>query len=274
MPGIRSANRRTNRRDFVLGLKSGDPKFLQLRQTMQDRRSWRNRITAKKQRQFGQLRARHQPKADRVGPGDGAIKAGIALHRIDVDLLDMATDLGGLAIGVPSVQRGDIGLGQQRVLGKLAVQPVDQRRAVAVKHPQRQPQRPHILAAQRFLVAKAKGLHRFQRQRGNIKRQQLPLGKRAILQRIGLVFGLLEVALGELAAVGDDQATGLQRLHVHFQPGRVHRHQHIGGVASGSNFGAAEIDLKRRHAKQRALRRADFGGEIGEGRKIIASERG
>ena len=36
----------------------------------------------------------------------------------------------------------------------------------------------------------------------------------------------------------------------------------------------AEIDLEGGDAERRALRRADFGGEIGEGRKVVAGERG
>jgi hypothetical protein len=64
------------------------------------------------------------------------------------------------------IERGDVGLGQLRVLGELGLQPRDDRRAVAVEHPQREAQRPHVLAAQRFLVAEAEGLHRFQRQLG------------------------------------------------------------------------------------------------------------
>src|SRR3546814_3465670 len=84
---------------------------------------------------------------------------------IDVILLHRAADLGGLAIGMARVQRGDIGVGDGRVLCELRLQPVDQRLAVAVEHPKRQAQRPHVLAAQRFLVAKAEGLHRVQRKR-------------------------------------------------------------------------------------------------------------
>ena len=55
---------------------------------------------------------------------------------------------------------------------------------------------------------------------------------------------------------------------------RVHRDEHVGLVAGGLDRGRAEIDLEGGDAEGRALRSADFGGEIGEGCKIIAGERG
>jgi hypothetical protein len=45
------------------------------------------------------------------------------------------------------------------VLGELGVQPSTIGCAIAVEHPEREAQRPHVLAAQRFLVAEAEGLH-------------------------------------------------------------------------------------------------------------------
>ena len=61
---------------------------------------------------------------------------------------------------------------------------------------------------------------------------------------------------------------------VHLQRRRVHRDQHVGLVAGGIDRAGAEIDLERRDAERRALRRADFRREIGEGREVVAGERG
>ena len=189
-------------------------------------------------------------------------------------LLERTRQLGGLAIGVAGVERGDIGLRQRRHLGELGLQPVDDRLAVAVEHPQRQPQRPHVLAAQRFLVAQPERLHRVERQLADVERQQLPSGEAAVGQRVGGVFGLVEVALAELAFVGDDEAAGLQRLDIHLKTGGVHRDQHVGLVAGGLDLGRTEIDLEGADPEQRALRRADLGREVREGRQVVAGERG
>jgi hypothetical protein len=172
------------------------------------------------------------------------------------------------------VERGDVGFGQHRGLGELGVQPVDQRLAVAVEHPQGKAQRPHVLAAQRFLVAKAERLDRFERQRRNVERQKLPLFEAAVLERVLVVLRLFKVALVELAGVRDDQAAGLQLADVGLQRGRVHRHQHVGRVARGFDLGRSEIDLERGNAEQRALRRADFGRKVRERRQIVARQRG
>src|SRR3546814_1043035 len=83
-----------------------------------------------------------------------------------------------------------------------------------------------------------------------------------------------EVPIGELALVGDDQPAELQRLDIGLERGRVHRDEHVGRIARGLDRGRAEVDLERRNAEQRALRRTDFGGEIGEGRQVVARQRG
>ena len=65
-----------------------------------------------------------------------------------------------------------------------------------------------------------------------------------------------------------------KRVGVHLERRRVHRDQHVGLVAGGLDRGRAEIDLEGRDAEGRALRRADLGGEIGEGREVVAGKRG
>ena len=164
--------------------------------------------------------------------------------------------------------------GQLGRLGELGLEPVDDRLAVAVEHPQRQPQRPHVLAAQRLLVAEAERLHGIERQLRDVEVHYLPARQAAVLQRALRVARLGQVARAELAVVGDDEAAVAQRFGIHFQRRRVHRDQHIGLVAGGIDRGRAEIDLERRDAERRPLGGADLGGKIGEGREIVAGERG
>ena len=107
---------------------------------------------------------------------------------------DLRADLDRLAIGVAGVERGDIGLGELGRLGELGLEPVDDRLAVAVEHPQREAERPHVLAAQRFLVAEPERLHRVERQLRDVEADQLPAGEAAVLERVGVIARLGEVA--------------------------------------------------------------------------------
>ena len=92
-------------------------------------------------------------------------------------LLERRAHLDRLAIGMAGVERGDIGLGELGRLGELGLEPVDDRLAVAVEHPQREAQRPHVLAAQRFLVAEAERLHGIERQLRDVEVHDLPCAR-------------------------------------------------------------------------------------------------
>ena len=109
-------------------------------------------------------------------------------------LLERRAHLDRLAVGMAGVERGDIGFGELGRLGELGLEPVDDRLAVAVEHPQREAKRPHVLAAQRFLVAEAERLHGVERQLRDVEVDDLPLGEAAVLERVLVVTSLGEVA--------------------------------------------------------------------------------
>ena len=171
------------------------------------------------------------------------------------------------------VERGDVGLGDLGLGLELALQPVMDRFARTVEHPQREAQRPHVLRTQRVLVAQPVRLDRLDRFLADIEGEHVELAEAAVLERVGGILRFVEVALGEGSGIGDDQPAGLQCGKVHLERGGVHRHQHIGRITRSVDLAAAEIDLERRDAEQRALRRADFGREIGEGRKVVPRQR-
>src|SRR3546814_10310207 len=82
------------------------------------------------------------------------------------------------------------------------------------------------------------------------------------------------VARAEGAGVEDQQAVRLHVGQVHLQRRRVHRHQHVELVAGGHDDAGAEIDLEGGHPEGGADRRADLRREVGEGRQVIARQRG
>ncbi len=112
---------------------------------MQDRRSWGDRIAAEEHRQFGKLRACDEAEADGFGTGDGPVETGVAGHRFDMKLFKRAGQFRRFAIGMARVERGDIGVGNIGLGLELAPQPVVDRLARAIEHPQRKAERPHVL---------------------------------------------------------------------------------------------------------------------------------
>ena len=182
--------------------------------------------------------------------------------------------LGGLAVVPAGLQRQHVGLGDIGLAGELLA---DERLAVlelAAVHPGQQAEREHVLGALAVLLGGADRLDRAERQRGHRDGLHDVVGELVALQRVGLVADLGEVALGELVGVGDDQAAAGQIGDVGLQRCGVHRDEDVGAVARGQDVVVGNLDLERRDAGQRALRRADLGGVIRLRRKVIAEQRG
>ena len=94
--------------------------------------------------------------------------------------------------------------------------------------------------------------------------------RRAVLERVGVVARLGEVALLEAIGVDDDDATGLEVVDVLLEGGRVHRHQHVGRIARRENVAAGDVDLEGGDAGQGAGRGPDLGREVGKGGEVVA----
>ena len=102
---------------------------------------------------------------------------------------------------------------------------------------------------------------------------QLEVGQRVVLERVGVVADLGQVALGEVRGVGDDQPAAGKVVDVGLERRRVHRDQHVRTVARGHDVVVGEVQLEARDAGQGALRGADLGGEVRQGRDVVAEGR-
>ena len=98
--------------------------------------------------------------------------------------------------------------------------------------------------------------------------------KRAVLQRVVGVAGLLEVGAGEGVVVDDQEAAADQGVEVGLERGGVHRDERVGLVAGGEDLMLGEGNLEGADAGQGSGRGADFGGEVGEGAEVVAEEGG
>ena len=68
---------------------------------------------------------------------------------------------------------------------------------------------------------------------------ELPARQAAVLDRVGVITRLGEVAGRELAFVDDDQPAVAQVADVDLQRRGIHRHQHVGLVAGGVDRAAS-----------------------------------
>ena len=93
------------------------------------------------------------------------------------------------------------------------------------------------------------------------------------VERVGVVAGLGQVAAVKSCGVDDDRRALGQVTEVGLQRGRVHRDQHVRGVARGEDVVVGEVHLERRDARQRALRCADLGGEVRQRHQVVAERR-
>src|SRR5205085_370176 len=98
--------------------------------------------------------------------------------------------------------------------------------------------------------------------------------QRAIIQRVSLVAGLVQVAGAKGVGVDDQDAAGFQVLDVGLQRRRVHGHQRVEKVAGGVNVLAAEVNLEAGDAGEGAGGGADFRGEVGQRADVVAEDGG
>ena len=214
--------------------------------------------------------------ADAFRAGDIAVLAGRQLGRRHVIGMNAGRKLHGLAEGVAGLERGDVDLGDVRNFPELVLEPVAGRGGLAVEEPQDQAERPHVLGAQRVLVG---DLHVFDGLGGvlgvfgDLQRQHAVFLQAAVLERVGLVTGLLEIALLEGVLVDDEQAVVAQIAQVGDQRRGVHHHKHVERVTGGADLAGAEIDLEGGDPEGGADRRTDLGRKVGERHQVVAGDR-
>ena len=140
----------------------------------------------------------------------------------------------------------------------------------AAVHPGEQPEREHVLRAGGVLAGEPELLDRLDGHPGQVDDVERVVGQRAVLERVVGVPRLGQVAAGEVVAVHDQRGARLHVGQVGLERGRVHRHQHVGGVAGGEDVVVGEVHLERRDARQGALRRPDLGREVRQRHQVVA----
>ena len=100
------------------------------------------------------------------------------------------------------------------------------------------------------------------------------VGERPVLERARRVPRLLEVAVRESVGVDDDRPALGEIAEVDLERRRVHRDEHVRLVARRQDVVVREVHLEAGNARQRPGRRADLRREVGQGREVVAEDRG
>ena len=118
--GVGRADRRANRGDLVLGLDRRDAEVLVLAELVQDVARRRDRVGAEHERR-GPLSCggRDQTERGRGVAADVAVHA--LVHGRRRHLVAMLENLRGFAVGVPGLERGDVGGDELGSLAELAL---------------------------------------------------------------------------------------------------------------------------------------------------------
>ena len=155
---------------------------------------------------------------------------------------------------------------------ELRVDPVDRRLHAPLVQPEHHAEREEVLREVLLLARHLEPVERALVQRRDRDLEDGVGLERAVGQRIARVGGLVQVLLGERIAV-DDERTARRQIHdVRLQRRRVHRDEDVRLVARRVDLRRGEADLEPGHARQRAGRRTDLGGEIGQGADVVAED--
>ena len=270
--GERRADGGADAGDLVLGLERRDAEGLVLAQLVEDVGGRRDRVGAEEQRQPRLHAPGDQAVGEREVAGDVAV--GARRHRGRLDLVGDREGLGGLAEVPAGVVRRHVGVADVGDLGEALLQERDRRLGRPAVEPRQQAQGEHVLGAGGVLAREPELLDGLDGHPGQVDRVQGELVEAAVLERVGGVAGLRQVARGEVVGVDDDRGALGQVPEVGAQRRGVHRDQHVGGVAGREDVVVGEVHLERRDARQRALGRPDLGGEVRQRREVVAERRG
>ena len=244
------------------------------RELVQELGGRRDRIARQYQPQPAPGARRDQPERQRGRAVDVAIRARRDIRRRLDPVLDVE-QLGRLAERPAGVEGRQVREQDRWLIRELVLDPPLGPVGRTPVQPRQHPQREQVLGAPcvtgRGVLDPLDGAHG---ERGHRDPMHPERTQRTVLERIGAVAGLLEVALAERVLVDYQRRAAVDLGEVRLERGRVHRNQHVRLVTGGQDVARGEVDLERRDAGERAGRRADLGREAWQRRQVVAQHRG
>ena len=170
------------------------------------------------------------------------------------------------------MQRGQVGGQDLRLRRELCLQESFGALGRAVVEPGQQAQGEHVLRPLLVLAAQVERRQRLDGDRGQAQLVDVVGVQAAVGQRALGVADLLQVAGAELVGVDDQRRAAGEVGQVGLERGRVHRDEHVGGIARRQHVVVGEMELEAGDPWQRALRSADLGREVRQGRQVVAQD--
>jgi hypothetical protein len=241
------------------------------REVVEDVRGGRDRIRTQEERQLRLHTGRDEPERERLIAGDVPVRPRRQLRGRHLVLGRKA--FGRLAEGIAGLERALVRLGDLRPFRELLLEEVDRALGRTRVEPRHEPEREHVLRALRLAAREAGPFDRLERERRQRHIVHAELVERAVLERVGGVTGLLQVAVVERVAVDDQRPARRQVFEICAQSRGVHRDENLRRVAGGEDVVVGVVDLETGDARQRTGRSADLGWEVGQRREVVAEQR-
>ena len=189
------------------------------------------------------------------------------------DLVGVAEHLGGLAEVQAGLERRRVGVVHHLLLAEALVVPRDRGLDRPRVHPRDQAEGEEVLRALRVTRLHPELLARLERERGHRHLDHAVRVERAVVERVGDVADLVEVALVEGVLVDEDRRPDRHLGQVGLERRGVHRDEHVGRVARRDDVVGADVHLERRHAGDGARRGTDLRRVVRHRREVVAEQR-
>jgi hypothetical protein len=267
------ADRRADAGDLVLRLIGHDAVILEVRHLLQDLGRGRDGVAAEEHLPLRELR--DGGEAERGGEVAGDVPVGAGREARGRHLVALEEELGGLAERVAGLEHLLVRVRELRLLLELRADRLELRLDGLRVEPVHEAEREVVLAARDVLRRQPRALERGLGELVHVHAEDAVVRlERRVLERVRLVARLLEVRLVEGADVDDEHPALLQVREVRLERGGVHRDEHVRRVAGRVDLARSEVDLIAGDAGERAGRRPDLGGIVGEGGEVVPGERG
>ena len=215
------------------------------------------------------MRRGDQSQRRGLGPANGAVGAG--LHGCRINLIARADSLDGFGIVCAFLEDGQVRIANGRAVVKLLADPRLRGLKRTRVHPERKPQRKHVLRAIHLLLRQIGIAERLAGERRERYLDDFVAIERVVVERVGVgPVCQLQVAGRKGVGVHEHRAARPHPSQVHLERRRVHGHEQVHLIAGRVDIHRAKVQLESAHAVGRPRRSADLRRIVGQRGQVVA----